>query len=264
MLIEWPYSMMKYKNIMPKITSLHNPMIKSLCGLRMAKYRKQRGQFIAEGMRTCMTLIDAGCQPITFFILEEMIKNEFQLINKYNIVLITPRVMKKISTMVTPSGILGLFSIKLSPKDEITDNGIVLASVRDPGNMGTLIRSAAAMNVRSVIVIDGVDPWSSKVVQASVGTIGYVTIFQISWVQLCKFKKTTKLYALVVSGGNDIKKIGKKDKWLLVIGNEASGIPSEWADGCDEKVTLVMPGKVESLNASVAGSIALYHFTVYM
>ena len=117
------------------------------------------------------------------------------------------------------------------------------------------------MNKKTVIVIEGVDPWNPKVVQASAGTIGLVTIFQLSWQQLLKNKKTHKLCALVISNGKKSEDIDFKNM-LLIVGSEAHGIPPAWIDQCEEKLTLPMPGRLESLNAAVAGSIALYLATM--
>jgi RNA methyltransferase, TrmH family len=123
--------------------------------------------------------------------------------------------------------------------------------------MGTLIRSCAAMNYKTVVCIKGTDPWSPKVVQASAGTIGMVNIFQVTWDELIQNKQNLNLCALVVSGGNKPQDIDLSNT-LLVVGSEAHGIPDEWLGQCEQKLTLPMPGKTESLNAAVAGSIALY------
>jgi TrmH family RNA methyltransferase len=123
--------------------------------------------------------------------------------------------------------------------------------------MGTLIRSAIAMGIKSVVIVEGTDPWSPKVIQASAGTIIQANVFQIGWDQLIKNKKNLKLCALVVKGGKKPNQIDFKDI-LLVVGNEANGIPDNWLSKCEEKMTLPMPGNTESLNAAIAGSIALY------
>src|SRR5579885_2522756 len=123
--------------------------------------------------------------------------------------------------------------------------------------MGTLIRTCAAMGKKSVVIIDGTDVWSPKVIQATAGTLAYVTIFQWSWNELLKHKKDIPLCALVVHDGKSpTKKI--MESTLLVIGSEAHGIPDTWIKECEYKVTLSMPGNTESLNAAVAGSIAMY------
>ena len=107
------------------------------------------------------------------------------------------------------------------------------------------------------MIIEGVDPYSPKVVQASTGTIGMISLFQWSWQELLKNKGNLSLIALAVSGGKSPSEV-TADNTLLVIGSEAHGIPKEWIEKCDDTLTLPMPGATESLNAAVAGSIALY------
>jgi TrmH family RNA methyltransferase len=123
--------------------------------------------------------------------------------------------------------------------------------------MGTLIRTAAALGKKTVIVAEGTDPWNIKVVQASAGTIGLVNIHSLSWRELLKKKGGRPLAALVVKDGIHPKKIDLSHA-LLVIGNEAHGLPTAWLRDCEYKITLPMPGNIESLNAAVAGSIAMY------
>jgi len=127
----------------------------------------------------------------------------------------------------------------------------------DAGNMGTLIRTAAAMGCKTVVIINGVDPWSAKVVHATAGTIGMVNIYQLYWDELLKCKKDIPLYALVVSGGKDPQELSLKNS-LLMVGSEAHGLSEVLIKQADEKITLAMSSKTESLNAAVAGSIALY------
>lgn len=126
----------------------------------------------------------------------------------------------------------------------------------DPGNVGTLIRTAAAMNFKTIICVDSVDPYSPKVVQASAGTIGCINLMQLTWDEIIEKKADIPLVALIVSGGKSVSDISAHS--LLVVGSEAHGIWEQWLLDCDEKVTIAMPGKTESLNAAVAGSIAMY------
>ena len=110
-----------------------------------------------------------------------------------------------------------------------------------------------------VVVIGGADPYHPKVVQASAGTLGKLTITTSSWEELVKKAEEQKvsLCALVVKDGSNFKEISFKNT-LLVLGNEAEGLPAHYIAACDQRLTLAMPGGIESLNAAIAGSIALY------
>lgn len=240
-----------------EITSLTNPLIKRVVQLHSAKYRNEYQEFIAEGFRTISTLIQTKSKLISLFVVAEFLYDAQQITDDKNIIIVSESIMKKISTAKNPSGFVALFAMPQPPSLDTLSAGIVLAQVSDPGNMGTLIRTAVAMGKNTVVCIETVDPWNPKVVQASAGTFGQASLFCITWRELLAHKKDLLLCALVASEGKNPDTINLKNA-LLIIGNEGAGIPDAWIDQCDEKMTLPMPGNCESLNAAVAGSIALY------
>jgi RNA methyltransferase, TrmH family len=240
-----------------QITSATNPLIKHVVQLHSAKYRKTHQEFIAEGFRTIATLVENSSLLITLLVVEEYLYDAQQIAPDEHIIIVPTGVMDKISTANSPSGFLAVFKIPAQPMLNTMSAGVVLAQIADPGNMGTLIRTAAAMGKTTVVCIETVDPYNPKVVQASAGALGAVCLFNISWAELLKAKKSIPLYALVASKGKRPDEVNLKNA-LIVIGNEGAGIPEVWIEQCDEKITLPMPGNFESLNAAVAGSIALY------
>ncbi|MCL4229482.1 RNA methyltransferase [Candidatus Dependentiae bacterium] len=247
---------------MKQIVSRHNPEIKAVCDLHHHKGRKQKQQFIAEGLRIIQTFLEYHHPLVRLYACPEQVPLAKTLIQEDYITQVTEDVMSKMSTTTSPSGLLAVFSIPPSPAWDQLTPGMVLAQIADPGNMGTLIRTAAAMNFKTVVVVDGCDPWSPKVIQASAGTMAGVRIFNCSWQELIQHKKPNlPLYALVVTGGKSPQDIAGKQA-LLVVGNEAQGMPSAWIAQCDGRITIPMPGKTESLNAAVAGSIALYLMSI--
>jgi RNA methyltransferase, TrmH family len=240
-----------------QILSPANPLIKHVMQLHAAKHRSSLQEFIAEGFRTISTIIQAGNIPITLFVIDDFVYDAKQLVNEKVIIVVSPEIMEKISTSKSPSGLLAVFKIPAQPSFDTLGAGIVLAQVTDPGNMGTLIRTAAAMNKKTVVCVETVDPWNPKVVQATSGAISLVSIFCINWHDLLLNKKNIPLCALVPTEGINPSSIDISGA-LIVVGNESHGIPQDWIAQCDEKITLPMPGNFESLNAAVAGSIALY------
>jgi TrmH family RNA methyltransferase len=244
---------MNYK----QINSSTNPLIKHIVTLHAAKNRLKSQQFIAEGFRTISTIIKAGSQPLNIFVVEDFLYDAQQLVNDSLIIVVPPAVMEKMSAAQSPSGLLATFKIPQQPSLTTLSAGLVLAQVTDPGNMGTLIRTAAAMNKKTVVCIETVDPWNPKVVQATAGALADVVIFRMSWDELLQNKKNIPLYALVAAQGEHPQNIPLKNG-LIVVGSESHGIAPEWVEQCDAKITLPMPGNFESLNAAVAGSIALY------
>lgn len=243
---------------MKTITSPSNPAIKTVRSLHTKKGRKTHKQFIAQGERTVTTILNAGLIPDALYLTQEWISQFSSLVSPDIITLIPSTIALTISTETTASGVIAVFPIPYPPSPEnLASTGLVLAQIQDPGNMGTLLRTAAAMNQRSIVIVEGVDPWSPKVVQATAGTIALLSIFQWSWNDLIAHKGDRSLCALVVDGGKKPENTSIHTSFL-VVGNEANGIPAAWLEQCDYRVTLPMPGNTESLNAAVAGSIALY------
>ena len=250
---------------MKKLTAVTNPEVKEIVKLQQAKHRAQTGLCVVEGSRAIETFINSKRYALdTLYVTFENLETAKALAGKEHSVIVSPIVMKKISSATTPSGLLAVFKVGNQVKKAIVGSGVVLAGVSDPGNMGTLIRTAAAIGMKNVVIIDGADCWSPKVIQASAGTISMVNIIQTSWPNLIANKNKNKLIGLIVVGGKKISELDSADlkNSLIVIGSEAHGINSDWLKDCDELITLEMPGETESLNAAVAGSIAMYLATV--
>ena len=255
------------------ISSPVHPFIKHIVQLHQAKARKQHNQTFAEGYRTLLTLNKAG---IIFDVLYATAEQEEHIaeFQAHEIIVVTPAVMAKISAAVTPSGLLGTFTRPTSTSMShytaqdlnLTTTlmpALALAQLQDPGNMGTLLRTAAACAIKTVFCIEGTDPWSPKVIQASAGTLASLTLLEWSWQELILYKNTTrdfKLCALVPTGGAQPTQLEPNfsRQNILVVGSEAHGIAPEHLEQCDSFLSLPMPGGTESLNAAVAGSIALY------
>ncbi len=241
---------------MKVIVSSENLLVKSIVRLHTAKGREEQKLFIADGVRTCQALFHESVPCAYLFFTHELLEQAQKFDLGERLVQVTPAVMKKISASTTPSGVLGVFKV---PQTTIPDElvpGLVLCQINDPGNMGTLIRTSIAFGVKQVIIIEGADPWQPKVVQASAGTIGLAQVIHMSWADVVAYKKRPELCALVPRGGTIIKP-GLKTG-LLVVGSEAHGIPNQWLKQCEKQLTLAMPGQAESLNAAIAGAIALY------
>lgn len=240
------------------ITSLQNPDIKKIVTLHDKKGRLQHKLFIVEGIRSVKAFLDAQWKPEQLFLTQAAYDGFSELTSNQNrVTLVSPEVMSKISTATTPSGILALFKIPEPVTLPVIKAGLVLAGISDAGNMGTLIRTAAAVGSTTIIIIEGCDPWSPKVVQASAGALALVSIFHMPWAELIRLKGNIALCALVVTEGKLPEEIDLCNA-LLVVGSEAHGIPAEWINECELRMTLPMLGKTESLNAAIAGSIALY------
>jgi TrmH family RNA methyltransferase len=241
---------------MTVIQSLVNEKIKHVVALQKASYRKEHGQFVAQGDKVCQTLLGTGFELVSAYMTESAFSDYPNLFSEKKLTLVSAAVMKKMSTVQTPTGIVAIFQIPKSNGD-LSANSVLLYNIQDPGNLGTLIRTAAAMKFDHVILIGGADVYQPKVVQACAGTLGYVNIVQTEWSTLRVNHKNLKFCALVVDNGKSEQDIALKD-YVLVLGNEGQGLPDQVIDSCDAQMTIAMPGNTESLNVAIAGAIAMF------
>lgn len=240
----------------PMITSTQNDTVKHIVKLQNKAYRQEHNQFIAQGHGVCATLLAQEYKLTELYLTQSALEKHQSEFKDLPITIVSDQVMKKISTTTTPSGIIGIFTI---PEQTYTptNNALALYNIQDPGNMGTLIRTAAAMNITNVFVIDGVDQYSPKVIQATAGTIAYITIISTDWQTFTKNHQRFDTCALVVKDGQNPAHIDISQS-ILIVGNEGQGLPEQIIKSCTQQMTIPMPGKTESLNAAIAGSIALY------
>lgn len=242
------------------ITSLSNPTIKNVVRLHTKKGRKEAGLFIAEGIRVIEEFLLAGWTAEYCFATPEAHIAHNELLKNCTVTEISQPVMQKISAATSASGVLAVFRIPPEPLLDTFDGPVlVLAEIADPGNMGTLIRSAVAFSF-SCVLINTTDPYSPKVVQASAGALARAILFSCNWQTFVSIarKRGTTLAALVARHGTSLESLSLSSNHALIVGGEAHGIPSQWIEECDVHITLEMPGGTESLNAAVAGSIAMY------
>lgn len=249
------------------ISSVQNEQVKHVVNLQNRWYRYEHNQFVAEGTRACSQLFEKY-QPVVIYMTESYYASFTKIctdkqaaecvIQKHEhlIIGVAEHVMAKMSTSKNPSGICAIFNIPAELPLPQTGPGLVLADVSDPGNLGTLIRTAAAMNIKEIILVGGVDPYNSKVIQSTAGCMTIVNLYQTTWEKLVK-QTQLQLCALVVKNGTTPDAINLKNKFL-VVGNEAHGLSPQQIQACHDKMTIPMPGHAESLNAAVAGAIGLY------
>lgn len=236
------------------LVSPDNPLVKELRALHKAEGRREARAFLVEGRRAIDGFLAGGLRPdVLLRPADEPAPAHWPPARETQ-----ARVAARLSQSTTPSGWFARFP---QPDPGLLDagaGGLVLAGVGDPGNVGTLMRSAAAFGITQVAVVGGADPWSHKVVQASAGALATLRVHLIDPAEgLSRLRGGARISALVVAGGADPATVALGPRWL-VVGSEAHGLPDDWLGDQDERLTLPMPGRVESLNAAVAGSIACY------
>ncbi len=235
-------------------SSLDNKKIKNLTKLNIKKYRDNSNYFLVEGEHLVLEAYKKGylCE----LLLEE--NTDFSLPIETNY--ITRNILKKITNLDTPQPVLGICEKK--EQAAISGNKIlILDNIQDPGNLGTIIRSAVAFNVDTLIISkNSVDIYNPKVIRASQGLIFHPNIVIGDLLEIIPNLKNKdyKILGTRVTGGKSLKSIEKMKKFAIIMGNEGNGVSEEILCLCDEYLYIDMNKNCESLNVGVATSIILY------
>lgn len=252
------------------IESKNNKLIKEVKSLEKRKNRESLALFIVEGINIVEELIDRE-YPYKYILYSNKIsklQGGDRLLSKLktreNIYEIDDKLMDELSDTLSPQGIIGVCGIENRSILEIKsreDTYIFLDKLQDPGNMGTIIRSADAFGISGIILNEGtVDPYNQKVVRSTMGAIFRVPLYYTSNSKkdLNYLKnKGFKLLSTSLEASNSIEEINWRNT-IITIGNESSGVSDEIYELSDEKIKIEMRGSTESLNAGVAASIIMY------
>ena len=257
------------------IESLHSPHIarvKALIGSRGKKNRKDSGVFVAEGLQFLREAARVGSQPEieTLYLTATArlkIAAEGLDVNHLNIVDVADAVMSAMGETVTPQGIIGLCKLpELSLNDiEIGPHKkyIYLHEIQDPGNAGTILRTADATGFDGVITApNSVDLFSPKVVRASAGSLWHLPVVErVEITDLLSVWPNNSIFALEVDAKNSLLEIEHSDPSLWIFGNEAHGLPQWENQSRISLISIPMPGHAESLNLAAAASIVMFYVT---
>jgi len=248
---------------------LSNADIKLIQSLKKKKYRKIKGLFVIEGVRLVHDAVLSNCVIKSVYVTDVFLnkkdyENLIQMISKNSFPFntITAKEMISIANTITPSGILALCKIPAQNdfNEQNTDNWLYLDEIKDPGNLGTLLRSAAWFGIKNVALSNNcIDVYNPKVLRGGMGAHFLLNIYEN--IPLESFNNHLKIGAF--QDGKSFYQIDtiSIEPWALVIGSEAHGISKNNINIIDEKITIPQIGSGESLNAAVAGSILLYHLT---
>lgn len=238
------------------ITSLDNEKVKKYRKLQTKKYRERSNQYIVEGMHLILEAYKAG-------VLEELILEEgVEIPVPCPYTYFSSEVIRKISAMDTPSSIMGLCH-KIKQDEVIGDRILILDGIQDPGNLGTIIRSAVAFHIDTIVLSENtVDLYNPKVLRATQGMFFHINIVRCMALEVISMLQNidVPVYGTCVDQGIDVRSLNSDDKkrFALVVGNEGNGVRSEILSLCDKNLYIDMNEKVESLNVAVATSILLY------
>lgn len=236
------------------ITSKDNKRIKEIRKLLTKKGRTKAQQFLIEGEHLIEEAIQFGAHIEEIFVLETDTYN-FDL----KTTVVTKDVMSSLSTLVTPPGIIAV--VRMETKSIESDRVLAIDGIQDPGNLGTLIRTADAFNFKRILIgKNTVDAYSDKVLRSSQGSHFHVSLEDVDLIEVMQNFNGTIL-TTDLSGESLTDKI-TDEKIMIVLGNEGQGVSEEVLAAANYKVKIDMPGDAESLNVAVAGGILMHQYSL--
>ncbi len=251
-----------------RVTSLTNPAVKTARALHLRKAREESGLFLAEGLKIVAEALSCGRAPKVLF--HGPGAAEHTLLRRVSAAAdetleVTPAILAKIARRDNPQTVLGVFEETFTALAELDPAAaqcwIALESVRDPGNLGAVIRTADAAGLGGVILVgECCDPYSVEAVRATMGSIFAVPIARASREQFLAWRAPWPgaVIGTSLAAETDFRAAPRQPPTLLVMGNEQAGLTEALADACDFLVKIPMRGRADSLNLAVAAGIMIY------
>jgi TrmH family RNA methyltransferase len=256
-----------------EVTSLANPVIKEIRSLALKKNRDTSGHFVGEGLKLVTDALDGGWQ-VHVLVYSKTASSEPHLqavaararARGALILEVSQKVLEAISRRDNPQMAIGVFGQRQGElaqvRPQADDLWVALDRVRDPGNLGTIIRTADAVGARGVILVgETTDPWGIEAVRATMGSLFHVPIVRTRLPQFLEWRKSWPgtVIGTHLEGTADYRRLMHAGKpVLLLMGNEQQGLPPELAAACDALCVIPMAGQADSLNLAVATGIMLF------
>lgn len=233
------------------ISSKENPTIKRIASLAEKKYRREYGEYLVEGVKSVNECISAG-KEITNVVCTAQYANRFP-----QAITVTDELFSRISTEKTPQGVLATVKIRQATAAAPAGDCLLLDRVQDPGNVGTIIRTANAAGYKDLYLVNCADPYSPKAVRASMGGIFNVNVYECTYGQAFGALEGVKIIVADMNG-ESVFSFRTPERFCLCIGNEANGVGEEVVFRSDHTVKVPMEKSCESLNAAVSAGILMY------
>ncbi len=234
------------------ITSKDNPAVKHVKKLYKKSFRDECGVFIAEGERLVYDAAQSGAELEMLFVTERFANVNISADNVYTV---DEKVMKWISDTDSPQGILAVVKRRVVTPSQICEPAVICDRVSDPGNLGTIIRTADAAGFGSVVLLPGcADAYSPKTVRSTMGSIFHIPVISCELSDI----KGMDILCADLDNSSCIYDYDFKKPFGVVIGNEANGVSQEVMTRCSARIKIPMPGRSESLNAAVSFAVIAY------
>lgn len=255
-----------------KISSISNDRVKMIRSLEMSKERKKTGLFVVEGSAIILTAKDAGFNPSILVYGAGKLETELQKKIVQNaldagaeVLEVSSKILEKISAKSNPQNMLAVYSKRWVNLEKISPTFkniyLVLEQIRDPGNLGTIIRTSEAVGVECIFLVGHCcDPFSRECVRASMGSIFNVPIVSVDTEKFLKWAEVFPgdIVASMPTAQQDYRYVKYNLPLLLLMGNESSGLTKKISEISTIKVKIPMLGRLDSLNLAVATALILY------
>ncbi|HVK81357.1 MAG TPA: RNA methyltransferase [Verrucomicrobiae bacterium] len=252
-----------------QITSASNPLIKTLKALHMKKGRAETGLFLAEGARLAVEASELGVWPDTLvYAPAAMERPQVRALigeaeqRRVRVIETNESILGQISKRDNPQTVIGAYKQNLAALDSLEGETIVaLEGIRDPGNLGTILRTADSTGAGGVVLIgETCDPFSVEAVRASMGSLFAMPLARASFEELMRFKNArgAEMSGLSLKGVMADTSAPAPKRAIILMGNEQSGLPPHMEAACDVLVKLPMRGRADSLNLAIATGVMLY------
>ena len=256
-----------------EVTSLSNPIVKDIKALANKKDRDETKSFMAEGLKLVIDALELGFE-IRTLVYAKNVKEKPQVVQcatktvaRGGLVLeVSEKVLSSITRRDNPQMVVGIFTQRWTPlrdlKPQIGETYVALDRVRDPGNLGTIIRTADAAGASAVILVgEATDPFSMETVRATMGSVFAMPLVKTNISDFLAWKKgaDAQVVATHLAGAVDYRSIDyKKKPVVLLMGNEQSGLPEELARAADALARIPQAGRADSLNLAIATGVMLF------
>ena len=250
------------------IQSKDNKTIKHIISLQQRKYRQKFGEYMVEGIRAVTDIGKKDC--LRSILIRESKRSELEpLVEKgftvSSVYVVQDPIFDKIEHSVNGQGILGIAKKCVNDLHSlIVEDGLYVAldGVQDPGNLGTIIRTAVAAGAKGIFLLKGtVDPYNEKCVRSTMSALCNIPIFEdITLSEFYDFIKdnTIKTYVTSLDNAKPYHTISYAKRTMVILGNEGNGVSKEIIEMCDQAITIPMYGDIESLNVSIAAALCMY------
>ncbi|MBS2969953.1 RNA methyltransferase [Metabacillus sp. KIGAM252] len=247
---------------MKRIESAQNPRVKQWRKLHTRKEREKSGTFLVEGYHLVEEALK-NKQHISEIIFGEntAIPNNWDL-DEVNLYLVTDDILKALAETETSQGVFAVYRLQEYKNEQQWKKVLLLDAVQDPGNLGTIIRTADAAGIDAVILGEGtVDAYNAKTLRSSQGSIFHIPVVRGSireWTEILK-SQSIPVYGTALENALPFKEIQSQPAFALMLGNEGKGVSAEHLAETDQNLYIPIHGNAESLNVAIAAGILLYH-----